>query len=432
MKVEIEELGACKRRLQVEEAPRGRPAGLGAGLRPRAEARRSCPASARARCRASMIKLHFADDVRQEVARHLIPDVYRQALAGDAARAGGGARSAGGHARGGRAAQVRRGGGDQARHRARRSTPGSSVAARAQAVRRSRGGRGARARCRSSTPSSATVERPADVGDLVIMDYTLTPEGRSRAPRRATASSSAAAAVLPEMDEAVIGLDRGRRAPDARCASPTTTATRRCAASRREASVTVTEVKEKVLPAARRRARQGRGRSSRRWTRSGRGPRPGSRRDASGEPPRAGGRGRSTRSLAGAHVRGARERSCCARWGTRSSTPASACAGRAWTRTRCRGTTRSCWRSCGRAPRRRCARALLLEAIAEKEGLAAGRRGRGRRGRARSPRPASGRRPAVRRHARAGRRPGGAAALPRASAKTLDFLIETKSRRRRA
>ena len=29
----------------------------------------------------SMIKLHFADDVRQEVARRLIPDVYRQALA---------------------------------------------------------------------------------------------------------------------------------------------------------------------------------------------------------------------------------------------------------------------------------------------------------------------------------------------------------------
>jgi trigger factor len=28
-----------------------------------------------------MIKLHFADDVRQEVARRLIPDVYRQALA---------------------------------------------------------------------------------------------------------------------------------------------------------------------------------------------------------------------------------------------------------------------------------------------------------------------------------------------------------------
>src|SRR3989304_9849476 len=27
-----------------------------------------------------MIKLPFADDVRQEVARHLIPEVYRQAL----------------------------------------------------------------------------------------------------------------------------------------------------------------------------------------------------------------------------------------------------------------------------------------------------------------------------------------------------------------
>ena len=28
----------------------------------------------------SLVKLHFADDVRREVAEHLIPDVYRQAL----------------------------------------------------------------------------------------------------------------------------------------------------------------------------------------------------------------------------------------------------------------------------------------------------------------------------------------------------------------
>src|SRR5258708_2943280 len=28
----------------------------------------------------SLVKVHFADDVRREVAQHLIPDVYRQAL----------------------------------------------------------------------------------------------------------------------------------------------------------------------------------------------------------------------------------------------------------------------------------------------------------------------------------------------------------------
>ena len=79
MKVEVEEIGALQ---AAPRRSRRRPtwsAGLGAAFnRVQREAR--LPGSARARCRASMIKLHFADDVKQEVARSLIPDVYRQAL----------------------------------------------------------------------------------------------------------------------------------------------------------------------------------------------------------------------------------------------------------------------------------------------------------------------------------------------------------------
>ena len=80
MKVDIEELGACKRRLQVEEAPEVvTRAWEQAFDRVQREAR--LPGFRKGKVPRSMIKLHFADDVRQEVARRLIPDVYRQALA---------------------------------------------------------------------------------------------------------------------------------------------------------------------------------------------------------------------------------------------------------------------------------------------------------------------------------------------------------------
>src|SRR5262245_52864916 len=80
MKVEVEELGACKRRLQVEETPEVvQKAWARAFTRVQREAR--LPGFRKGKVPLSMIKLHFADDVRQEVARHLIPEVYRQAVA---------------------------------------------------------------------------------------------------------------------------------------------------------------------------------------------------------------------------------------------------------------------------------------------------------------------------------------------------------------
>src|SRR5262245_39879510 len=79
MKVEVEELGACKRRLQVEETPEVvQEAWARAFERVQQQAR--LPGFRKGKVPRSMIKLHFADDVRQEVARHLIPEVYKQAL----------------------------------------------------------------------------------------------------------------------------------------------------------------------------------------------------------------------------------------------------------------------------------------------------------------------------------------------------------------
>ena len=307
----------------------------------------SCPASARARCRASMIKLHFADDVRQEVARHLIPDVYRQALAETQLKPVEEPDLQGGDARGGRAAQVRGGGRDQARHHARRTTPASRSSTRPSPSPRPRWTR------RSSTLREQHAEfraveragRPRRPRDRGLHAH---PRGHgARAPRPATASSSARAQRAAR-DRG--GGDRARpRAARARrgCASPTTTATRRCAASRRRGQREGHRGQGEGAARARRRVRQDGGRSSRRWTRSGpRSARGSQARRERGEPPRARGRGASTRCWPATPSR-CRRRSSCARSATRSSTPASACAARAWTRTSCRGTTRSCSRSCG-------------------------------------------------------------------------------------
>src|SRR5262245_64891012 len=80
MKVDVQEIGACKRRLEVEETPEVvREAWERAFAQVQKEAR--LPGFRKGKVPRSMIKLHFADDVRQEVARRLIPEVYRQALA---------------------------------------------------------------------------------------------------------------------------------------------------------------------------------------------------------------------------------------------------------------------------------------------------------------------------------------------------------------
>src|SRR5260370_6508801 len=80
MKVDVEEIGACKRRLQVEETPevvtRAWEQAFG-----RVQREAKLPGFRKGKVPRSMIKLHFADEVRQEVARRLLPDVSRQALA---------------------------------------------------------------------------------------------------------------------------------------------------------------------------------------------------------------------------------------------------------------------------------------------------------------------------------------------------------------
>src|ERR1700730_13512234 len=80
MKVAVEEMSSCKSKLQVEEDPEVvRAAWQKAFSRVQKEAR--LPGFRKGRVPSSMINPPFADEVRQEVARRLIPEIYRQALA---------------------------------------------------------------------------------------------------------------------------------------------------------------------------------------------------------------------------------------------------------------------------------------------------------------------------------------------------------------
>jgi len=203
-------------------------------LRPRAARGQAARASARARSRRSMIKLHFADDVRQEVARRLIPDVYRQAPRRDPHRAGGGARPAGGDPRGERGPEVRRGRRGQAGPSRSGPTRGSPIehapkpfagearvdqaltALQEQARGSNRAvearGRPGRPRDRRLHPDPRGGRKPRSEDRLRLRD---------RRRRRAARDGGGGDRTR-----------RGRARARPGCASRTTTATRRCAASR--------------------------------------------------------------------------------------------------------------------------------------------------------------------------------------------------------
>ena len=245
MKVDIEELGACKRRLQVEETPevvtRAWEQAFG-----RVQREAKLPGFRKGKVPRSMIKLHFADDVRQEVARRLIPDVYRQALAET------------------RIEPVEEPDLQEVTLEENAALKFAAVVEVKPAI--TLGSYAGLAIEHAPKPFAESevdqaltalqeqhaeyraVERAADPGDLVIVDYTLTPEGT--APRSETGYGFVigAGGVLPEMEEAVIGLAAGgSRQTRVRFADDHRNEALRGKSA--EASVTVSEVKEKVLPA---------------------------------------------------------------------------------------------------------------------------------------------------------------------------------------
>src|SRR5687768_3750330 len=79
MKVAVEQIEGCKRRLAVE-APADVVQQEWEKAYGRVQKQARLPGFRKGHVPRSLVKLHFASDVRREVAEHLIPDVYKQAL----------------------------------------------------------------------------------------------------------------------------------------------------------------------------------------------------------------------------------------------------------------------------------------------------------------------------------------------------------------
>jgi trigger factor len=244
MRVDVQELGACKRRLQVEEEPEVvRAAWERAFTRVQREAR--LPGFRRGKVPRSMIKLHFADDVKQEVARRLIPEVYRQALTET------------------RLQPVEEP--DLQEVRLEEGAPlsfaavveikpaialgtytGLSVTHTPKPFAEDEVDE-ALAHVREQHAEFRAVERPADLGDLALVDYTLAPEGMEPRTEAGYGIVLGQGQVLPEIEEAVIGLAPGGTR-QVRVRFPDDHRTEALRGRAGEATVTVKEVKEKILP----------------------------------------------------------------------------------------------------------------------------------------------------------------------------------------
>ncbi len=244
MKVDVQEIGACKRRLDVEETPEVvREAWERAFARVQKEAR--LPGFRKGKVPRSMIKLHFGDDVRQEVARRLIPDVYRQALAETQLH------------------PVEEPDLQQVTLEESAPLKFSAVIEIKPAITLGQyvglnvthapkpfaetEVEEALGHLQEQHAEYRAVERLADVGDLVIVDYTLTPDGMEPRTETGYSFTIGAGAVMPEIDEAAIGLGPGgSRQTRVRFGDAHPNENLRGKAA--DALVRMIEVKEKVLP----------------------------------------------------------------------------------------------------------------------------------------------------------------------------------------
>ncbi|MGH7313692.1 MAG: trigger factor [Candidatus Rokuibacteriota bacterium] len=244
MKVAVEALEGCKRRLAVE-APADVVQQEWERAYGRVQKQARLPGFRKGHVPRSLVKAHFADDVRREVAQHLIPDVYQQALA---------------EARLDPVDEP-----DLQDVRLEENAPLSFVAVvevkppidldadkgldvqHAPRPVTSAEVEEAIERMRERHAQFVSVERAAAPGNLVLMDYVLSIEGQAPSRQSGYAFVVGDGSVLPEVDQAVAGMRAGEegtvaiRLPDdhrqdALRGRPGT------------AAVKVVEVKEKVLP----------------------------------------------------------------------------------------------------------------------------------------------------------------------------------------
>ncbi len=244
MKVDVEELGSCKRRLAVE-APTDvvQAAWEDAYGQVRKQAR--LPGFRRGHVPRNLVKLHFADDVRREVVRHLLPEVYREALT--------------------RAQIAPLDDPEFTDVTLEEGTPLTFKATvEVRPVIKLGEYKGVPVtyaplapsateleetlnRMRESQAEYRAVERAPAPGDLVIIDYTLTPDEMAPVQERGYTFVVGDGSVMPEIDETIVLMTPG---------TERTVGVSFATDHRREelrgksgsATITLSEVKEKVLP----------------------------------------------------------------------------------------------------------------------------------------------------------------------------------------
>jgi len=245
VKVAVEELEACKRRLAVE-APVDLVQKEWERAYGRVQKQARLPGFRKGHVPRSLVKLHFADDVRREVAEHLIPDVYRQALTEA------------------RIDPVNEP--DLSDVKLEENAPLSFVAVvevkPAITLADYKGVDVQHApptisdedvsktieQMREQQAEFRSVDRPAATGDLVVVDYTLSPEAHD--PTTATGYHFVIGngSVMAEIDAAAVGMRAGEDKEIA-LRFPEDHRMESLRGKGGTASLKVSEVKEKILPA---------------------------------------------------------------------------------------------------------------------------------------------------------------------------------------
>jgi len=245
MKVEVQELEPCKRQLVVE-APESEVAAAWEAAYGRVQREARLPGFRRGKVPRSLVRSHFAGEVRRAVAEQLVPDVYRRAIdetrlspvddphvqdlqleEGQPLRF-----TAVIEIKPAIALQSYRG--VAVRH-APKALTDADVDATLQTLAE-----------RHAT--LVTVARPAATGDFVVVDYTIEPEGLPARTEQGYAFEVGRGRVLAEMDEAVIGLAAGdERQLTVRF--PAEHAREELRSKTGRLALRVVEVKEKEVPA---------------------------------------------------------------------------------------------------------------------------------------------------------------------------------------
>ena len=245
MKVAVEEIEGCKRRLAVE-APVDVVTQEWERAYGRVQKRATLPGFRRGHVPRSLVKLHFADDVRREVAEHLIPDVYRRALSEariapvnepdlqDLTLEEGSPLSFTAVVEVKPAIALGDYRGVEVQH-----APAPVTAADVDE---------ALGRMREQHAQFRSVERAAATDDLVVVDYTLAPQDHEPTTAAGYHFLVGSGTVLQEIDTAVAGMLAGEeREVSLRFAADHRMETLRGKAG--TAHLKLGEVKEKVLPA---------------------------------------------------------------------------------------------------------------------------------------------------------------------------------------